>query len=56
MTKIAREQIDGEPVVDYDSELATLYISDPYFAYWLRWGTHRVATSPNSNEAVESGQ
>ena len=26
MTKIAREQIDGEPVVDYDGELATLYI------------------------------
>ncbi|WP_156750684.1 hypothetical protein [Mycobacterium sp. 852013-50091_SCH5140682] len=39
MTRIAREQIDGEPVVDYDGELATLYISDPYFAYWLRWGT-----------------
>ncbi|MGM7422832.1 hypothetical protein [Cellulosimicrobium sp. CpK407] len=40
MAKIAREQIEGEPVVDYDNELATLYISDPYFAYWLRWGTH----------------
>lgn len=40
MTRIARDQIDGEPVVDYDSTLATLYISDPYFAYWLRWGTH----------------
>jgi hypothetical protein len=38
MTRIAREQIDGEPVVDYDGGLATLYISDPYFAYWLRWG------------------
>lgn len=38
MSRIAREQLEGEPVVDYDSELATLYISDPYFAYWLRWG------------------
>lgn len=38
MTKIARETIPGEPVVDYDDELATLYISDPYFAYYLRWG------------------
>jgi hypothetical protein len=55
MTKIAREQIDGEPVVDYDSELATLYISDPYFAYWLRWGTHLVTTSATSHEVVESG-
>jgi hypothetical protein len=47
MTKIAREQIDGE--------LATLNISDPYFAYWLRWGAHLVAKSPTSNEIVESG-
>lgn len=39
MTKIAREKIDGEPVVDYDGELETLYISDPFFAYYLRWGT-----------------
>jgi len=54
MTKIAREQIDGEPVVDYDGELATLYISDPYFAYWLRWGTHLVTESPSSSDVVES--
>jgi hypothetical protein len=39
MSIIAREQIDGEPVVDYDKELATLYISDPFFAYYLKWGT-----------------
>ena len=50
MTRIAREQIDGEPVVDYDGELATLYISDPYFAYWLRWG----ALTPGSGDKVHS--
>jgi hypothetical protein len=38
MSKIAREKIEGEPVVDYDEELSTLYISDPFFAYFLRWG------------------
>lgn len=37
MTNIARKQ-EGEPVVDYDRELATLHISDPFFAYFLRWG------------------
>jgi len=47
MSKIAKEQIDGEPVVDYDSQMATLHISDPYFAFWLRWGTHQ-ATTPTS--------
>ncbi|WP_433530354.1 hypothetical protein ACQPYA_30010 [Micromonospora sp. CA-263727] len=36
MTKIARE-IDGEPVVDYDASLATLHISDPFFAFFLKW-------------------
>jgi hypothetical protein len=38
MTKIAREKMEGEPVVDYDEELETLHISDPFFAYFLRWG------------------
>ena len=38
MSKIAREKIEGEPVVDYDEELSTLYISEPFFAYFLRWG------------------
>jgi hypothetical protein len=38
MSKIARDQIEGEPVVDYDSGYATLHISDPFFAYYLRWG------------------
>jgi hypothetical protein len=37
LSKIARDSIEGEPVVDYDTELATLFISDPFFAYYLRW-------------------
>lgn len=39
MSEIARDRIEGEPVVDYDSERSTLFISDPFFAYYLRWGT-----------------
>ena len=38
MSKIAREQIEGEPVVDYDESYKTLHISDPFFAFYLRWG------------------
>ncbi|GAA2154593.1 hypothetical protein GCM10009760_53650 [Kitasatospora kazusensis] len=38
MTKIAKDEIEGEPVVDYDEGLSTLHVSDPYFAYYLRWG------------------
>jgi hypothetical protein len=37
MSQIARERLEGEPVVDWDGELETLHISDPYFAYYLRW-------------------
>jgi hypothetical protein len=40
MTEISKTHIEGEPVVDYDKELSTLYISDPFFAYYLRWGTN----------------
>lgn len=42
MTKIAKEKIEGEPVVDWDSAMETLHISDPYFAYYLRWGTRET--------------
>ncbi|MET7906527.1 ATP-binding protein [Streptomyces sp. NPDC005355] len=46
MTKIAKEDIEGEPVVDYDGGLSTLHISDPYFAFYLRWGhADRTASS-----------
>jgi hypothetical protein len=32
------------PVVDYDAELGTLHISDPFFAYYLRWGVRELAS------------
>jgi hypothetical protein len=50
MSRITRDQIDGEPVVDYDEELSTLHISDPFFAYYLRWGT---STPPPSIRDVK---
>jgi hypothetical protein len=40
MSKIAREQIEGEPVVDYDE--------DPFFAFYLRWGIG-IAAAPLTN-------
>lgn len=39
MTRIAKERIEGEPVLEYDEELSTLHLVDPYFAYYLRWAT-----------------
>jgi hypothetical protein len=38
MTTIA-QQAKGEPVVDYMSEDRELHIADPFFAYYLRWGS-----------------
>lgn len=39
MNRIAREKIDGEPVIEYDEEYSTLHLIDPYFAYYLRWAS-----------------
>lgn len=36
MSEIAKDEIKGEPVVDWDS--SHLHISDPFFAYYLKWG------------------
>lgn len=40
MSEIARKDIEGEPVLDWDKEYSTLYLSDPFFAYYLRWGAY----------------
>lgn len=37
MAAIARDDIEGEPVVDFVPEPGTLYISDPFFAYYMKW-------------------
>lgn len=42
MTKIAKEKIEGEPVLEYDAEYNTLHIVDPFFAYYLRWGNKNL--------------
>ena len=36
MSQIAKQEIEGEPVVDWDGSY--LHISDPFFAYYLKWG------------------
>jgi hypothetical protein len=36
MSELARDNIDGEPVVDWHSY--HFHISDPFFAYYLKWG------------------
>jgi hypothetical protein len=41
MAKIARGQIEGELVVDYDEELSTLFISDSFFCILSSLGIAR---------------
>lgn len=45
MTKIARERIEGEPVLEYDDEISMLYIADPFFAFYLRHAPHELKGS-----------
>ncbi|TSC20329.1 ATP-binding protein [Corallococcus sp. Z5C101001] len=43
MSTIARKDRSGEPVVDWDSQFSKLHVSDPFFAYYLKWGAQSQA-------------
>lgn len=36
MSKTAKE-IEGEPILEWDKHYETLYISDPFFAFYIKW-------------------
>jgi hypothetical protein len=38
MSKIAASDRSSTPVLDFDEEEQKLYITDPFFAFYLRWG------------------
>lgn len=37
MDEIAKLELHGEPVIDWDKENTKLYIADPFFAFYLKW-------------------
>lgn len=37
MDEIAKEELHGEPVIDWDKENTKLYVADPFFAFYLKW-------------------
>lgn len=41
MDEIAKGELLGEPVIDWDRENTKLYISDPFFAFYLRWAVKK---------------
>jgi hypothetical protein len=47
MSEIAKTSIEGEPVVDWVPGDDVLHISDPYFAYYLRWGNREAIELSN---------
>ncbi|MEJ7676507.1 MAG: hypothetical protein WKG06_01230 [Segetibacter sp.] len=48
MDEIAKEELQGEPVIDWDKENTKLFISDPFFAFYLRWAVKEQPISENS--------
>jgi len=46
MDEIAKEELHGEPVIDWDKDNTTLYIADPFFAFYLKWA---VKSNTNSH-------
>jgi hypothetical protein len=53
MSKIARDKIQGEAVVDFDEEYRTIHISDPFFAFFLRWGLDSEVDAPSRSNAQQ---
>ncbi|WP_152664119.1 hypothetical protein [Sphingomonas sp. SRS2] len=43
MSKIAREQIEGEPPLEWVSSEDVLVITDPFLLFYMKWATHREA-------------
>ena len=39
MSKIATSDESSTPVIDWEKDERILHITDPFFAYYLRWGT-----------------
>ena len=44
MDEIAKT-LQGEPVIDWDKDDTRLFISDPYFAFYLKWAVRSRSVS-----------
>jgi hypothetical protein len=50
MVKIAKEKIEGEPVVDWADDV--LYLTDPFLMFYMRWGI-RVKVPKDQNAKLQ---
>jgi hypothetical protein len=39
MDEIAKKEIKGESVIDWDRDSSILHIADPFFAFHLKWSS-----------------
>ena len=46
MARISAEDEASIPVIDWDKEERVLHVTDPFFAYYLRWGKEGGITRP----------
>jgi hypothetical protein len=40
MSKISTSDESSTPVIDWEKDDRLLHITDPFFAYYLKWGDH----------------
>jgi hypothetical protein len=52
MAKISASDDSSTPVIDWDKEERKLHITDPFFAYYLRWGEVADLPSPWPTDIV----
>ena len=46
MAEIASSDESSTPVLDWDKDEQLLHITDPFFAFYLKWGVSRASLSP----------
>jgi hypothetical protein len=49
MARISTTDESSTPVIDWDKDDMVLHITDPFFAYYLRWGGCGLASPPDGN-------
>ena len=47
MSRISIDDSSSSPVIDWEKEESLLHITDPFFAFFLKWGKMELSTDRN---------
>jgi len=55
MAKISSTDESSVPVIDYEKDDRKLHVTDPFFAFFLRWGRNLITGQPDAADARPRG-